>query len=71
MGHKKILDLLNEGNDSKFVRRKWSIANDQSNATYEVGNEIIYNTEVLKSKLCDYTDAYILLRDDLLLKDLE
>ena len=68
MGHKKILDLLNEGNDSKFVRRKWSIANDQSNATYEVWNEIIYNNEVLKSKLCDYTDAYILLRDDIAIK---
>ena len=27
--------------------RKWNIANDLSNANYSVGNEIIYNTEVI------------------------
>ena len=31
---------------------------------YDVGDEIIYNTEVLKSNLCDYNDAYILVIDD-------
>ena len=62
MEHQKILNLLNEANDSKFVKRKWNIVNDQSNANYGVGNEIIYNTEVLKSNLCDYNDAYILVR---------
>ena len=60
MEHQKILNLLNEANDSKFVKRKWNIVNDQSNANYGVGNEIIYYTEVLKSNLCDYNDAYIL-----------
>ena len=28
----------------------------------KVGNEIIYNKEVSKSNLCDYNDAYILVR---------
>ena len=65
MEHQKILNLLNEANDSKFVKRKWNIVNDQSNANYGVGNEIIYNTEVLKSNLCDYNDAYILVRCDI------
>ena len=41
MERQKILKLLNEVNDSKFVKRKWSIANDQSNANYDVGSEII------------------------------
>ena len=27
MEHQKILDLLNEANDSKFVTRKWNTAN--------------------------------------------
>ena len=44
------------------MTRKWNIVNDNSNANYDVGNEIIYNTEVLKSNLCDYYDAYILVR---------
>ena len=56
------MNLLNEANDSKFVARIWNIVNDNSNANYDVGNEIIYNTEVLKSNLCDYYDAYILVR---------
>ena len=59
MEHQKILNLLNEANDSKFVKRKWNIVNDQSNANHGVGNEIIYNTEVLKSNLCDYNLSLI------------
>ena len=65
MDHQNMLNLLNEANDSKFVTRKWNIVNDQSNANYDVGNEIIYNTEVLKSNLCDYNDAYISMRGDI------
>ena len=61
----KILNLLNEASDSKFVTKKWNIVNDQSNAKYDVENEIIYNTEVLKSNLCDYNDAFILVRGDI------
>ena len=49
MEHQKILNLLNEANDSKFVTRKWNIVNDQSNANYDAGNETVFNTEVLKS----------------------
>ena len=65
MEHKKILSLLNDASDSKFVTRKWNIVNDQSNAYYDVGNKIIYNTEVLKSSLCDYNDAYVLVRGNI------
>ena len=40
MEHQKILNLLNEASDSKFVTRKWNIVNDHSNANYDVENEI-------------------------------
>ena len=30
MEHQKILNLLNDVNDSKFVTRKWNIVNDNS-----------------------------------------
>ena len=33
--------------------QNWNIANDQSVGNYNVGNEIIYSTEVLKSNICD------------------
>ena len=41
MEYQKILNLLNEQNDSKFVTRKWNTVNDQSNGNYDVGKEII------------------------------
>ena len=65
MAHQKVLNLLNEANDSKFEKRKWNIAIDNSKPNYDAVNEITYNTEVLKSNLCDYNDAYILLRGNI------
>ena len=57
MKNKKILNLLNKVGDSKFVTRKWIIVNDQLRTSYSAGNEVIYSTEVLKSNLCDCSDA--------------
>ena len=65
MEHQKILNLLNEANDSKFVTRKWDIVNDNSKSSYDATNEITYHTEVLKSNLCDYNHACILVRGDI------
>ena len=62
MERQKILNLLYEVNDSKFVTRKWNIVNDNSNANYGVGIEIISTTKFLKSNLCDYSHAYILIK---------
>ena len=57
--------MLNEPNGSKFVTRKWNFANDQSNANYNVGNELIFDTEDLISHLCEDSNAYILLKGDI------
>ena len=46
------------------MARKWNIVNDNSKSSYDVGNKIIYTTEVLKSNLCNYNDAHILVRGD-------
>ena len=37
MEHQKILNLLIEATDSRFVARKRNVFNDQSNANYDVG----------------------------------
>ena len=52
-----ILNLWDENETSN--------ENDHLNANYDVGNEIIYNTEVWKSNLFDYNDAWILVRGDI------
>ena len=65
MEHQKILNLLNETNNSKFVTRRWSIVNDNSRTNYDVGSEMIYNAEIFTSNICDYNNAYILVRGDI------
>ena len=64
-GASKTIKFIKWASDSKFVTRKWNIANDQSNVSYDVGNKIVYNTDVLKSNFCDNNDFYILLRGDI------
>ena len=64
-----MLNFLNESSDSKFTTRNWNIFNDQSKANFSVENEIIYSTEVLKSNLCNYNDAYILVRGNISIID--
>ena len=46
------------------LSRTSNIVNDQSNRNYIVGNKIIYNTEVLKGDISDYSDAYTLVRGE-------
>ena len=38
MEHQKILNLLDEANDSKFIARKLNIVNDNSRDNYNTGN---------------------------------
>ena len=57
MEQQQILNFLNEANDSKIVTTKQNIFNDNSKSNYDARNEITYNTEILKSNLCDYNNA--------------
>ena len=43
MEHRKLLDLLHEAGNYKFVTRKQNIVSDQSNVHYSVGNKIMYS----------------------------
>ena len=70
MEKQKILNLLNEASNSRFVIRKWNIDNDQLYTNYSVGNEIIYSTEVLKSSLCNFSEAYIIVKGDKIFWDI-
>ena len=67
MEHQKTWNLLNESSSSRFVTRKCDIFNDKWNANYSVRNEIIYNTEVVKSNFCDYSDVCILVNGDIII----
>ena len=46
---------------SKFRTRNWVEINDESRGTY-TSNDIKFKTTMLRSNLCDYADAYILVK---------
>ena len=63
MEYHKIANLLgNELNQpSKSRTKNWVEINDEQRGTY-TGNNIKFKTTMLRSNLCDYGDAYILVR---------
>ena len=46
---------------SKFRTKNWVEINDESRGTY-TSNDIKFKTTMLRSNLCDYADAYILVK---------
>ena len=47
---------------SKFRIKNWIEINDQSRGVYYTNSDIRFKTAMLKSSLCDYSDAYILVK---------
>ena len=63
MEYQKITNLLDNASNppSKFRTRNWVEINDESRGTY-TSNDIKFKTTMLRSNLCDYADAYILVK---------
>ena len=63
----KIVNLLDTTSDDKdlprFVTKKWTEVYDQSGRCYRVNKEIRVKTPMLRSDLCDYSDAYIVVKE--------
>ena len=64
MEYQKIANLIDDTSNqpSKFRTRNWVEINDESRGAYNVNNQIKFKTTMLKSSLCDYSDAYILVK---------
>ena len=65
MEYQKIANLINDNTlnqPSKFRTRNWIEINDESRGAYNVNSQIKFKTAMLKSSLCDYSDAYILVK---------
>ena len=62
MEYQKIIDLLENtpNQPSKCRTKNWVEVNDESRGTYNVNSQIKFKTSMLRSILCDYSDAYIL-----------
>ena len=56
--------MLNDAQNqpSKFKAKNWVEINDESRGTYNVNSQIKFKTTMLQASLCDYSDAYILVK---------
>ena len=54
---------------SKFRTRNWVETNDESRGAYNVNSQIKFKTTMLKSSLCDCSDAYILIKGTISVND--
>ena len=56
-----IKTLLGNTSDKvpRFITIKWIEVRDQSGKTYHTNKQIRFKTSMLRSDLCDYSDAYI------------
>ena len=65
MEYQKIANLIDDNTlnqPSRFRTRNWIEINDESRGAYNVNSQIKFKNNMLKSSLCDYSDAYILVK---------
>ena len=65
MEYQKIANLIDDdasNQPSKFRTRNFVEINDESRGAYNFNNQIKFKTIMLKSSLCDYSGAYILVK---------
>ena len=70
MEFQKIANFLDTTSDNKnlpkFVTKKFIKVYDQSQRNYNVNKEIWIKTSMLRSDLCDFSDAYIVVKGDII-----
>ena len=64
MEYQKIANLLNNATNkpSKFRSRNWVEINDNIRGAYSPNKQIRFKTAMLRSSLCDYSYACILVK---------
>ena len=64
MENQKIINLLDNTSNqlSRFRTKNWTEINDQLKGVYKTNSDIRFKTTMVKSSLCDYSDAYILVK---------
>ena len=70
MEFKKITNFLQVNSNNKelptSVTKKWIEVYDQSEGNYNVNKEISIKTSMLRSDLCDFSDAYIVVKGNII-----
>ena len=65
MEYQKIANLLRDESDkpSKFRTKNQIEIDDDIKGVYSSNKQIRFKTSMLRSSLCDYSDAYILVQE--------
>ena len=70
MEFQKIVNFLDTTSDDKdlprFVTKKWIEVYDQSGGNYIANKEIRIKTSLLRPDLCDFNDAYIVVKRNII-----
>ena len=53
---------MHQINHLNSEQKKWVVINGESWGTCSTNNQIKFKTTILKSRFCDYSDAYILVK---------
>ena len=64
MEYENIVNLVDTSSDSvpKFINKKWIEVRDQSGESYSINKQIRFKKLMLRSDLCDYSNAYIVVK---------
>ena len=67
MEYQKMANLLDSASNqpSKFRTKNWVDINDDIRGEYSPNKQIRFKTAMLSPSLCDYSDAYILLKGNI------
>ena len=67
MQYQKIANLLNDATNKspKFRTKNWVEINDDIRHAYSPNKQIRFKAAMLRSSLCDYSDAYILVKGNI------
>ena len=67
MEYQKITNLLRSTSDKvpRFITKKWIEVYDQSGRTYNTNKQIRFKTLILRSDLCNVSDACIVVKGDI------
>ena len=71
MEYQKMANLLNDASNkpSKFRTKNWVEINDDIRGEYSPNKQIRFKTAMLRSSLFDYSDAYILVKGNILVNN--
>ena len=62
-----FLDATSDDKDlPRCVTKKWTGIDDQSGGNYNINKEIRIKTSMLRSDLCDFSDAYIVVKGNII-----